>query len=816
MITHDLEVSLNLAVSEAARRGHEYVTVEHLLYALLFNESAVRAIKSCNGSVEVTRSDIEKFFETHFGTNPLRPGEIPQPTLAFQRVIQRAAQQVRSAGKDRISGAHVLVAIFSEQDSFAVYSLRKQSIRRIDIINFISHRISKPGAEPTESIAGATPEEGGLIPQNGDEFDPDEDPTRAPFDPQMEPQDDPRKQPRKDPLALYAVNLCEKAKKGEIDPLIGRDNELERAAQILSRRRKNNPLFVGESGVGKTALVEGLAHKIVGGQVPPALKDATIYALDIGSVLAGSRFRGDFEERIKGLLNALKKKKGSILFIDEIHTVIGAGSVSGGTLDASNLLKPALASGAIRCIGSSTYKEFRQHFEHDHALARRFQKIDVEEPSIDETVKILKGLKQRYEDFHGVKYSNEALEEAANLSAKYLRDKKLPDKAIDIIDEIGATHSVKRLPLQDKYQEKSQDKPHNKDQADAGSEAAHEHDKDRKHSDHKKRKTITANDIREIVAKMTRIPPERVTATDREALASLDGGLKKVVFGQDDAINRVITSIKLSRAGLGSAEKPIGSFLFAGPTGVGKTEVAKQLATHLGIAFLRFDMSEYAERHTISRLLGAPPGYVGFDQGGLLTDAVHQNPHSVLLLDEIEKAHADLHNILLQVMDHGTLTDTNGRKADMRNVILIMTTNAGARELTQGYIGFARGPGVTEKGETEAIKTMFSPEFRNRLDAIITFSSLSKETVLMIVDKFLREIEVKLDAKKVTLSVTDAAREWIATTGFDPAYGARPLYRLIQDKIKQPLADELLFGKLIHGGKVTVDIANAALHFEYC
>ncbi|MEY4631678.1 MAG: ATP-dependent Clp protease ATP-binding subunit ClpA [Pseudomonadota bacterium] len=789
MISHELEVSLNLAVSEAARRGHEYVTVEHVLFALLQNDTAAKALRACGGSLDFTRQKLEEFFDEHIPPGTLRPGQMPQPTIGFQRVIQRAAQHVRAAGKEKIKGENILVALFSERDSFAVYFLQQQHISRFDVINFISHGISKTGDEgqndtPEESDgadarannrSGGTPRIG-----SGDPSRHEQERSEPHREEEDESESGPaERQSGRDPLALYAVDLCARAKEGHIDPLVGRDAEIERTVQVLCRRRKNNPLLVGDAGVGKTAIAEGLALRITEDRVPAPLKGASIYALDMGSLLAGSRFRGDFEQRLKGVLSSLKKKKNAILFIDEIHTVIGAGSVSGGTLDASNLLKPSLANGTLRCIGSTTFKEFRSHFENDHALVRRFQKIDVEEPSIDDTVAILKGLKSRYEEHHKVRYSSDAIRAAVELSARYLRDKKLPDKAIDVIDEVGSAAALARDPA------KAQ-KPRN----------------------------ITVDDVQVVVAKMARIPPQKVSNSDKTQLKELDSRLKSVVFGQDEAIDALAAAIKLSRSGLGSSEKPIGSFLFAGPTGVGKTEVAKQLASILGIEFIRFDMSEYMERHTVSRLIGAPPGYVGFDQGGLLTDAINKTPHAVLLFDEIEKAHGDLQNILLQVMDHGTLTDNNGRQTDFRNTIIIMTTNAGARELLHGSIGFTRGagvnPGQAEKGDLEAVKNAFSPEFRNRLDSVIYFQSLPRQVVLSIVDKFTGEVVSKLAAKKVAVTIDDAARNYLADKGFDPSFGARPLARLIQNEIARPLADEVLFGKLAKGGAVKITVSDDA------
>ncbi len=748
MITPELEVTLNLAVSEAQRRGHEYVTIEHVLYALLYNESAKKALQAAGGSIEATRADLEAYFEEHL---PKVPTNVPQPTVAFQRLIQRAAQHVRSSGKDKINGENVLVAIFSEQDSFATYFLKKQDINRIDIINYISHGIVKPGVELVDE--GSLP---GL--PSGDGFDEEkasERPARG-----------------KDILNLYTVNLVQRARAGKIDPLVGRALELERTIQVLCRRRKNNPLLVGEAGVGKTAIAEGLALRIVEGKVPGLLKNAEIYALDMGSLIAGSKFRGDFEQRLKDLIKALKKQENAILFIDEIHTVIGAGSVSGGALDASNLLKPLLSSGELKCIGSTTYKEFRQYFKNDNALARRFQKIDVDEPSEEDAVKILKGLKEKYEEHHHVTYSQEALKGAVELAKRYLRDRKLPDSAIDIIDEAGAASRLKE----------------------------------------KKGARISLVDVQAVVAKMAKIPAQKVSTSDREALKTLESDLKKVVFGQDQAIEALSLAIKLSRSGLREEEKPIGSFLFAGPTGVGKTEVAKQLAKTLGVEFVRFDMSEYMERHAVSRLIGSPPGYVGFDQGGLLTEEIHKNPHAVLLLDEIEKAHPDIQNILLQVMDHGTLTDANGRVTDFRNVIIIMTTNAGARELMHGSIGFGREVG-TMAGDSQAVKDVFSPEFRGRLDAVISFAPLTIDVVKKVVGKFIDDLRRKLLKQKVTLEMSGEVLEFLAEKGFDPLYGARPLQRFIQDTLKKPIADELLFGKLSGGGVLKVELKDGKVVF---
>lgn len=756
MLSPDLEISLNLAVSEATRRGHPYVTVEHILYALLHNATAREAIEACGGSIDNVRRDLESFFEEHIDNNSLRSGQLPQPTIGFQRVIQRAAQHVQSAGKEKIQGANVLVAIFSEKDSFAVFYLEKEKITRLDVIQYLSHGVSKnadePGSDPDDSSSRFLPG------QSEDEGE----------------------APSKDPLGKFAVDLVERARQGKIDPLIGRDFELERIMQVLCRRRKNNPLFVGDAGVGKTALAEGLALKVVNNEVPEALRGLKVFSLDMGSLIAGSKFRGDFEQRLKGVIKALQKTPKHVLFIDEIHTIIGAGAVGGGALDASNILKPALASGDVRCMGSTTFKEYRNHFENDHALARRFQKIDIEEPSRDDALKILKGIKGQYEKHHNVHYSPAALQAAVDLSSRYITDRKLPDKAIDVIDEAAAAVSLK---------------------GPTG----------------KGNRTITAEMVQTVVAKMARIPISKVTVTERESLRDLDARLKAKVFGQDRAIEALASAIKLSRSGLGDEDRPIGSFLFTGPTGVGKTEVAKQLAKTMGIEMIRFDMSEYMERHSVSRLIGAPPGYVGFDQGGLLTDAITKNPHAVLLLDEIEKAHPDMQNILLQVMDHGTLTDNNGRKADFRNVVIIMTTNAGAKELSQQSIGFDKGTKARAEGQglSRAVKESFSPEFRNRLNAIITFGPLPQEVVQMVAKKFVEELNDKLAKKKVTLEFDEEAIAWLALKGYDEAYGARPIRRLVEEKVKQPLADELLFGEMSKGGVIHVSVKDDALHFAF-
>ena len=744
MIAQELEVSLHMAFVEARQQRHEFITVEHLLLALLDNPSAAEVLRACAANLDDLRKNLTQFIREN---TPVVPGteEIDtQPTLGFQRVIQRAIMHVQSTsnGKKEVTGANVLVAIFGEKDSHAVYYLHQQGITRLDVVNFISHGITKT-PQPKEAAPGR------------------EEPAEAEADAQAPQQ--------AGALDQYTSNLNIQAKEGRIDPLIGREAEVERVIQVLCRRRKNNPLLVGEAGVGKTAIAEGLAWRITQKDVPDVLAEAVVFSLDMGSLLAGTKYRGDFEQRLKAVLKQLKANPNAVLFIDEIHTLIGAGSASGGTLDASNLLKPALASGQLKCIGATTYTEYRGIFEKDHALSRRFQKIDVNEPTVEQTVQILRGLKSRFEEHHGVKYSASALSAAAELAAKYINDRHLPDKAIDVIDEAGAAQRI--LP-------KSRQK-----------------------------KVIGKNEIEDIVAKIARIPPASVSSDDRSKLQVLDRDLKNVVFGQDQAIEALAAAIKMARSGLGKPEKPIGAFLFSGPTGVGKTEVAKQLAFILGIELIRFDMSEYMERHAVSRLIGAPPGYVGFDQGGLLTEAVTKKPHAVLLLDEIEKAHPDIFNILLQVMDHGTLTDNNGRKADFRNVIMIMTTNAGAESLQKSSIGFSNTKQAGD--EMVDIKRMFTPEFRNRLDAIISFRSLDSDVIMRVVDKFLIQLEDQLQEKKVEAIFTDKLRAFLAKKGFDPLMGARPMHRLIQDMIRRALADELLFGRLLTGGKVVVDLDEA-------
>ncbi len=733
MIAQELEVSLHTAFIDARQKRHEFITVEHLLLALLDNPSAAEVLKSCAAKIDELRKALVDFIEEH---TPIIAGDgeaNTQPTLGFQRVIQRAILHVQSSGKKEVTGANVLVAIYGEKDSHAVYFLHQQGVSRLDVVNFISHGISKntsgtPHREEFETEGGGEQSAGAL--EN------------------------------------FTQYLNQQAIDGKIDPLIGRDREVERVIQILCRRRKNNPLLVGEAGVGKTAIAEGLAKRIVDAQVPEILAPSQVYALDMGALLAGTKYRGDFEQRLKAVLKQLTAKPYAILFIDEIHTLIGAGSASGGTLDASNLLKPILSSGQLKCIGATTYNEYRSIFEKDHALSRRFQKIDVNEPSIAETVEILRGLKSRFETHHGVRYTSTALTTAAELSAKYINDRHLPDKAIDVIDEAGAAQRITP---------KS-----------------------------KQKKTIGKPEIEEIVAKIARIPPRSISSDDRNALKTLDRDLKAVVFGQDEAIEALATAIKMTRSGLGNPQKPIGAFLFSGPTGVGKTEVARQLAFILGVELIRFDMSEYMERHAVSRLIGAPPGYVGFDQGGLLTESITKHPYSVLLLDEIEKAHPDIYNVLLQVMDHGTLTDNNGRKADFRNVVIIMTTNAGASELSKNSIGFTDDKKAGD--EMVEIKRLFTPEFRNRLDAMISFAPLSEQIILRVVDKFLIQLEGQLNEKKVDVTFTDELKKYLTKNGFDPLMGARPMARLIQDTIRRALADELLFGRLASGGKVTIDI----------
>jgi ATP-dependent Clp protease ATP-binding subunit ClpA len=748
MIAQELEVSLHMAFVEARQARHEFITVEHLLLALLDNPSAAEVMRACAVNIEDLRKTLTNFINDNTPTVPGSSEVDTQPTLGFQRVIQRAIMHVQSAsnGKKEVTGANVLVAIFGEKDSHAVYYLHQQGVTRLDVVNFISHGVRKDNQADTQKA-----------PEGSEEAQTDA-------------------QQKESPLDQFTQNLNKLAAEGKIDPLIGREAEVERVIQTLCRRRKNNPLLVGEAGVGKTAIAEGLAWRIVQGEVPEILQNAVVYSLDMGALLAGTKYRGDFEQRLKSVLKQLKDNPNGILFVDEIHTIIGAGSASGGTLDASNLLKPALSSGALKCIGATTYNEFRGVFEKDHALSRRFQKIDVNEPTVEQTIQILRGLKSRFEEHHGVKYSASALSSAAELAARFINDRHLPDKAIDVIDEAGAAQRI--LPKS------------------------------------KQKKTIGKSDIEDIISKIARIPPQSVNQDDRTKLQTIERDLKNVVFGQDPAIEALASAIKMARAGLGKTDKPIGSFLFSGPTGVGKTEVATQLAFILGIELIRFDMSEYMERHAVSRLIGAPPGYVGFDQGGLLTEAITKKPHAVLLLDEIEKAHPDIFNILLQVMDHGTLTDNNGRKADFRNVIIVMTTNAGAESLQKRSIGFTD---KKEAGDEMAdIKRMFTPEFRNRLDATISVRALDEEIILRVVDKFLMQLEEQLHEKKVEAVFSDSLRKFLARKGFDPLMGARPMSRLIQDMIRKALADELLFGKLVEGGRVTVDLdENEQIKLEF-
>ena len=746
MLSKELEFTLNMAFREAREKRHEFMTVEHLLLALIDNPAATKVLRACGAELEKLKEELSSYVDESTPMLSAKDERETQPTLGFQRVLQRAVFHVQSSGKKEVTGANVLVAIFGERESQAVYFLNKQNITRLDVVNYISHGISKV-------------------------HDPDEGDAFSPSTEEEKPSDS----TGKSPLEAYAINLNQQALLGKIDPLIGRRDEVQRTIQILCRRRKNNPLYVGEAGVGKTAIAEGLAKMIVEADVPEVLQESTIYALDLGALLAGTKYRGDFEKRLKGVLAQLNKEPGAILFIDEIHTIIGAGAASGGVMDASNLIKPMLASGDLRCIGSTTYQEYRGIFEKDRALSRRFQKIDVTEPSVEETVKILNGLKSRFEEHHQIKYSRQAMRTAAELSHRYINERYLPDKAIDVIDEAGA--SQKLLPPS------------------------------------RRRKTVGVADIEAVVSKMARIPSKTVSTSDKDVLRTIDRDLKMVVYGQDEAIETLSAAIKMARSGLREPDKPIGSFLFAGPTGVGKTEVTRQLARVMGIELVRFDMSEYMERHTVSRLIGAPPGYVGFDQGGLLTEAICKHPHAVLLLDEIEKAHPDVFNLLLQVMDHGTLTDNNGRKADFRNVVLVMTTNAGAAEMNRASIGFTQQDHTGDS--SEVIKRLFTPEFRNRLDAVVHFAPLGEETIGHVVDKFIIELEAQLEDKRVTFDVDEAARNWLAERGFDRLMGARPMTRVIQEHIKRPLAEELLFGRLEGGGHVKISVAGDRLTFEF-
>lgn len=745
MLDKELELTLNNAFREARELRHEFMTVEHLLLALLDNQSATRVLSACGANLNGLHSDLVTFIQENSPIIEDGDDRETQPTLGFQRVLQRAVFHVQSSGKKEVSGANVLIAIFGERESHAAYFLSQQNVARLDAVNFLSHGIAKINDDD----------------EHDDNFNEIEEDSR-------------QEESGNNPLEAFADNLNELAMQGKIDPLIGRQIEVQRTIQILCRRRKNNPLYVGEAGVGKTAIAEGLAKLIVDGEVPDVLMDSVIYSLDLGALLAGTKYRGDFEKRLKSVISQLKKQPGAVLFIDEIHTIIGAGATSGGVMDASNIIKPVLASGDLKCIGSTTYQEYRGIFEKDRALARRFQKIDVEEPSIDETVKILQGLKSRFEEHHHIRYTNQALRTAAELTERYINDRHLPDKAIDVIDEAGAAQQL--LPAS------------------------------------KRKKTVGVTDIENIIARIARIPAKTVNSSDKDVLKNLERNLKMVVFGQDEAIGTLANAIKMARSGLGNPQKPIGNFLFAGPTGVGKTEVTRQLAMQMGVELVRFDMSEYMERHTVSRLIGAPPGYVGFDQGGLLTDAINKQPHCVLLLDEMEKAHPDVFNLLLQVFDHGTLTDSNGRKTDFRNVIIVMTTNAGAEQMSRSSVGFTHQDHAGDA--MESIKRMFSPEFRNRLDAIIQFNALDKRTISNVVDKFLIELEAQLDEKKVTVEVTEEAREWMAENGYDKVMGARPMARLIQDKVKRPLAEELLFGKLEHGGHVVVSVEKDEIKVE--
>ncbi|MGH9840362.1 MAG: ATP-dependent Clp protease ATP-binding subunit ClpA [Blastocatellia bacterium] len=747
MLTRELQATLNLAANEAIKRRHEFLTLEHLLFALLRDETGADVIRSCGGDLDRLKQDLEEFFRENMQPLPRNVDRYPEQTAAFERVVERAVMQAQASQQDKVDGGNILASLFEENHSNAKYLLEKQGVTKLDVLNYISHGVSK--------------------------FDEDTFPIGE--------EEEDGERPARDPLAAFTANLIERAAEGKIDPLIGRQNELERTIQVLCRRRKNNPLYVGDPGVGKTAIAEGLALKIHLKEVPDVLNGVEVYSLDMGALLAGTRYRGEFEQRLKATIAALKKKPGVILFIDEIHTIVGAGAVSGGSMDASNILKPALASGELRCIGSTTHSEYKASFERDRALARRFQIIEISQPSIGDTIQILHGLKPYYEEHHNVKYSDDAIRESAELSAKYINDRYLPDKAIDVIDEVGAATKLKSV----------EERP----------------------------EIITEQEVELVIARMAKIPPKTVSVSDKEKLQNLEADLKAAIYGQDHAIAQMVNAIKLSRSGLGSLDKPIGSFLFSGPTGVGKTELAKQLARALGVEFIRFDMSEYMEHHTVSRLIGAPPGYVGFDQGGLLTDSIRKTPYAVLLLDEIEKAHPDLFNVLLQVMDHATLTDNNGKKADFRNTIVIMTTNAGARELSGKRVGFKQtnegGIGGSGSKAQGAIERTFSPEFRNRLDAWIAFEALNTDTIKLVVDKFINELRDQLRDKTVTIELTEAARTWLAGKGFDKLFGARPMARLIQSKIKEPLANEILFGSLQKGGTVVVDEREGELKLDF-
>ena len=752
MIQRDLEIALSAAVREARQRRHEYLTLEHLLYVLCFDETTRKILKNIGCNLSKLKADLEDFLDNNVDSVPEDVSVEPVQTIAFQRVMQRAIMHVRSSGKDEVDGGNVLVSIFSEPDSHAVYFLQDQGVNRLDVVSYLSHGISKMDGSEDESDEDSDSSWGGGFPG-----------------------DDQEAEALQNPLEAYCSNLVERAASGSIDPLIGRNNEIERTIQVLCRRRKNNPIFVGEPGVGKTAIAEGLARKISNGEVPEVLEDATIYSLDMGGLLAGTKFRGQFEQRLKAVINALKKKEGAVLFIDEIHTIVGAGATSGGTMDASNILKPALAEGSLKCIGSTTQDEYRKSFERDRALARRFQKIDIVEPTKEEAYDILRGLKKYYEEYHAVEYTDAALEMAVDLATKHIRERALPDTAIDVIDEVGSRHRVH----QDRYESNVIDVPQ----------------------------------IEEVVAKIARIPDIKVKGNEKQRLGELESTLKDNVYGQDRAIEAVVNAVKMNRAGLTRPDKPVGSFLFAGPTGVGKTEVARQLAAGLGVEFLQFDMSEYMERHAVSRLIGAPPGYVGYDQGGLLTEQIRNNPHSVLLLDEIEKAHPDIFNILLQIMDTARLTDNNGREADFRNVTVIMTSNAGAADLQQNVVGFGRGVDVSRS--LKAIEKQFPPEFRNRLDDVVIFEPLPTPIVVKIVDKFVRELEFQLTDRDVSIELSDEARRWLADEGYDELLGARPLSRVIQEKIKRRLAEQILFGELQHGGTAHIGLDDDGLTFSY-